>query len=130
MCLPLPCERCFYPLYVFQSHQEAVVFTDLRGSYETWKLLPQLDARVALYFIFSGKDATKYVLMFFFDIVGRKFIVDVLFSLGGVEAARELVWRRVGNSSNVLVPSAGHLVSCFPLSITPEPVSSIVVLFS
>ncbi|KAF8579956.1 hypothetical protein K439DRAFT_1358320 [Ramaria rubella] len=73
--------------------QEAIVFIDRNVSYETWQLLPKLDERIELFFIVSGKDSAAYVI------------------LGGERAARELVWRRPHNTSNILVPSAGHLVS-------------------
>lgn len=34
------------------------MFIDRRVAYETWELLPQLDRRIELFFILSGKDTS------------------------------------------------------------------------
>ncbi|KZT67778.1 hypothetical protein DAEQUDRAFT_728775 [Daedalea quercina L-15889] len=67
--------------------QEALGFADVLTMYETWDLLDELDERVELRFVVPGKQRRRE------------------------DGIREMtVWRRPKNSSNVVIPSAGHLI--------------------
>ncbi|KAH6906372.1 Alpha/beta hydrolase family-domain-containing protein [Coprinopsis sp. MPI-PUGE-AT-0042] len=70
---------------------EARQFNELLSMNEAWERLPGLDERVQLHWIMGGRDCAS-------DIVG------------GPEVARNTVWRRAKNSSNVRIPDAGHLI--------------------
>lgn len=72
------------------SLHEALVFADRIGANEAWELLEKLDERIELRWIVPGKPEDKGLL--------------------GEEATRVRVWRRPANSSNVVIPSAGHLI--------------------
>ncbi|KDQ07653.1 hypothetical protein BOTBODRAFT_38634 [Botryobasidium botryosum FD-172 SS1] len=73
--------------------QEAVVFAELIVPREVWELLPTLDPRVELRWIMAGTEN---------------------FTTAGDTNTQSTVWRRPQNSSNVRIPSAGHLVrACY-----------------
>lgn len=71
--------------------QEALLYSDVRTQYEAWELFDQLDERVALHWIVPG--------------IAHKS------GMQSEEAVRVRVWRRPKNSSNVRIPSAGHLIA-------------------
>ncbi|KAI0316957.1 Alpha/beta hydrolase family-domain-containing protein [Amylostereum chailletii] len=68
--------------------QEAVVFADGYASWEAWGMVSQLDPRIAL----------KWIIPPYTESVLRD-----------EEMAEDRVWLRPENSSNVLIPTAGHL---------------------
>ncbi|KAI0928000.1 hypothetical protein AcW1_005386 [Taiwanofungus camphoratus] len=67
---------------------EALVFSETLTPYETWDLLDTLDERIELRWIVPGQ-------------------VDPEES--GVRES--MVWRRPENSSNIIIPNAGHLIA-------------------
>ncbi|KAI0289945.1 Alpha/Beta hydrolase protein [Russula brevipes] len=69
------------------SIQEAVVFADGKRSVEAWLALPQIDNRIAIKWLVPSPEAS---ILKTFEIV------------------QEAVWRRPENSSNSLIPKAGH----------------------
>jgi len=71
--------------------QEALVFADRIGAIEAWELLEKVDERIELRWVVPGKPTDKGII--------------------GEEATRVRVWRRPVNSSNVVVHSAGHLIT-------------------
>ncbi|KZO99077.1 alpha/beta-hydrolase [Calocera viscosa TUFC12733] len=72
-------------------YDEASIFSEPRAQAETWYLLPLLPERIELRWIMNGKTSAE--------------------ATGGEERTRWTVWRRRGNSSNVRVREAGHLVA-------------------
>ncbi|KAH9926154.1 Alpha/beta hydrolase family-domain-containing protein [Fomitopsis serialis] len=67
--------------------QEALGYSDVLSMYETWDLMDELDERIELRFVVSGKEGKRE------------------------DGIREMtVWRRPVNSSNVVFPDAGHLI--------------------
>ncbi|KAG1754813.1 Alpha/beta hydrolase family-domain-containing protein [Suillus paluster] len=68
---------------------EALVNAGRMGSYEAWELLERVDERIELRWVLPGKPGEK----------------------GANKLPRVRVWRRPANSSNVVIHSAGHLVS-------------------
>ncbi|TFY55640.1 hypothetical protein EVJ58_g8118 [Rhodofomes roseus] len=86
--------------------QEALTFTEVMTTYDTWDLIDTLDARVPLRWILPGKDAEASAQTFadepYIDTDGRR-------TDGGVRA--QLAWRRPANASNVVIQEAGHLIA-------------------
>jgi hypothetical protein len=71
---------------------EAAVFADYWSGDDVFRRMPALDARVALWWIMP-------------DVARSWFRAD-----GEGKYEQRRVWLRPGNSSNVIVPGAGHLV--------------------
>ncbi|KAH7911504.1 Alpha/beta hydrolase family-domain-containing protein [Hygrophoropsis aurantiaca] len=70
---------------------EALVFANDRTSAEVWELLEKLDEDIELKWILPGKPESK--------------------GIQGEAASKIRVWRRPANSSNVVIHSAGHLIT-------------------
>ncbi|KDQ07652.1 hypothetical protein BOTBODRAFT_38633 [Botryobasidium botryosum FD-172 SS1] len=70
--------------------QETVVFADRVVPREVWELLPTLDPRIELRWIMAGTENV---------------------TTSGDANTQSTVWRRPQNSSNVRIPSAGHLIA-------------------
>ncbi|KAG1739565.1 Alpha/Beta hydrolase protein [Suillus lakei] len=70
---------------------EALVFADTMGKFEAWELLSKIDERIELRWVVPGKPTDKGIM--------------------GEQATRVRVWRRPANSSNVVISSAGHLIT-------------------
>ncbi|KAI5116417.1 hypothetical protein M0805_008492 [Coniferiporia weirii] len=69
--------------------QEGVVFSDGHVSKEVFERIQDLDPRIMLRWVMSGKGP----------------------SMGGSDdATRDIVWRRPVNSSNIRIASSGHLI--------------------
>ncbi|TFK53115.1 hypothetical protein OE88DRAFT_1734063 [Heliocybe sulcata] len=71
--------------------QEAAMFADTQVAYEVFERLPDLDPRVELKWVLPGNPKPG--------------------DIGGVEIQPYRAWRRPHNSSNVLIPGAGHLIT-------------------
>ncbi|KAF7762184.1 hypothetical protein Agabi119p4_8777 [Agaricus bisporus var. burnettii] len=69
--------------------QEAIVFAATLAQYETYQRLPDLDERVELRWVVPGRPGEEML---------------------GAEATQLRVWRRLKNSSNVKIPTSGHLI--------------------
>jgi pimeloyl-ACP methyl ester carboxylesterase len=70
--------------------QEANAFTELRTPIEAWEKIEQIDEKIPIRWVVSGKENKLF---------------------GGDEMTAELVWRRPQNSSNIRIPNAGHLIA-------------------
>ncbi|KAI0636106.1 alpha/beta-hydrolase [Trametes polyzona] len=68
---------------------ETVVTYGWRSAHEVWSALPNIEPRLSLHWIMSGKSAAW---------------------TGGRAMTRRTVWRRPTNASNVLIPGAGHSI--------------------
>ncbi|KAH9842574.1 Alpha/beta hydrolase family-domain-containing protein [Rhodofomes roseus] len=87
--------------------QEALGFSDVLTMCETWDLLDELDERVELRFIVPGKQRQRSVHQW----SKSRTLVHVLNVICREDGIREMtVWRRPMNSSNIIFPSAGHLI--------------------
>lgn len=88
--------------------QEALTFTEVMTTFDTWDLMDALDARIPLRWILPGRDTEKSARMLASgphrDADDRPAPSD-----GGVRA--QLAWRRPENASNVIIPEAGHLIA-------------------
>lgn len=70
--------------------QEAICFAQSPTSYEVWAMMDKLDERIELKWIVPGKAEDR--------------------GIGGLEMTQARVWLRPNNSSNVAIPTAGHLI--------------------
>ncbi|KAF8892936.1 Alpha/Beta hydrolase protein [Infundibulicybe gibba] len=70
--------------------QEAIVFAETHTELEVWQQLGGLEERIELRWIVPGRAGAN--------------------EIGGPGATQERVWLRPKNSSNVRIPTAGHLI--------------------
>ncbi|KAI0706363.1 Alpha/beta hydrolase family-domain-containing protein [Earliella scabrosa] len=92
---------------------EAAVTFGWRHGHEVWSALADLDERVALHWIMSGKSAAWCVVCLELWLLRRIPLLTGVRDLcrtGGRAMTHRTVWRRPHNSTNVLVPDAGHSV--------------------
>ncbi|KAH9948107.1 hypothetical protein B0H21DRAFT_821288 [Amylocystis lapponica] len=78
--------------------QEAAVFSDGLTSFETWDRIQGLDERIEVRWVVPGKMSPRL------NMSSRLGISEL-------KVRETLVWRRPANSSNIIIPSAGHLIS-------------------
>ncbi|EJD36364.1 hypothetical protein AURDEDRAFT_174561 [Auricularia subglabra TFB-10046 SS5] len=71
-------------------YQEASSFSETRAPVVAWCRLAELPERVTLFWVLANKAENR--------------------GTGGDDGTPQLIWRRPGNSSNVRVPGAGHLI--------------------
>jgi len=71
--------------------QEGVTFNERRRIFETWEQIKDLDERIPLRWMMSGKPGHAVVT-------------------GGENATANTVWRRPKNSSNMRFLNSGHMI--------------------
>ncbi|KAH9926152.1 Alpha/beta hydrolase family-domain-containing protein [Fomitopsis serialis] len=85
---------------------EALTFTEVMTTYDTWDLIDTLDPRIPLQWVLPGKDVEKSAQFLapvpYVGADGRR-------SDGGVRA--QTAWRRPENANNVIIREAGHLIA-------------------
>jgi len=81
-----PCVRLKMP-----GIQEAILFSQSHTAFDVWQRLPDVDERIEIRWVVPGKPGSN--------------------EIGGPGLTQVLVWRRPSNSSNIRIPSAGHLIA-------------------
>lgn len=94
--------------------QEGLSFANQVSPFETWELLEKLDNEITLRWVVPEKS---YVLQRC-PVQSWLGDADVTHRLSTKEMTYERVWRRPGNSTNVVFHFAGHLVRTLALAVS------------